>query len=213
MKSRYVVVLALAVAALDARPQMLGAQPSARNTFVSTDQAFEFDYPSSLILCRPDPRQADLWQPEESCEEYICNASYNSQEPVVTCLAYPAAEYAGSTFEGATFVVSVLQEKATESACLDNLPHGNRSTVHGELVNGVTFKVSHDGWVAMGYVQDNYIHRAFNRNQCYELDINISQQDGTGYDPGDVPKGFDKAQFDKVHARLRQVLGSFRFLK
>ena len=32
-------------------------------------------------------------------------------------------------------------------------------------------------------------------------------------DPGDVPKGFDKAQFDKVHARLRQVLGSFRFLR
>ena len=191
--------------------------PSAQQTFVSSDRAFEFIYSAALVLCQRDPKYSDLWQPHDSCEAYIPVCSHSEYwergSDVIACVAYPSAEYAGSTFEGAAFVVSVLKQKQTEPACLSNLPDGDKPTIHSEIINGVTFKVSHSGGVGMGHVQDEYLHRAFYQHKCYELDVNISEHNDTGFDPGSVPRGFGEVEFNKVHLRLEQVLGSFRFLK
>ena len=43
--------------------------------------------------------------------------------------------------------------------------------------------------------------------------INISQADGTGYEPGKEPKGFGVKQSIMVQMRLEQALHSFKFMK
>jgi hypothetical protein len=197
----------LGFAVLSAIPSSLSAQVLAFSTFVSSDKAFKFDYPNSLILCRPDPRQSDSWRPSEDCTGYssVCGTA-------VACLAYPAADYAGSTFEGASFAVEVLKDKATEDACIRNLPKEDGHKADSEIINGVKFSVGHYAGVGMGNVNDNYIYRAFRESRCYQLSINIDEQNSTAYDPGDFPKGFDAVEYRKVRASLEEVLVTFKFL-
>ena len=99
----------------------------------------------------------------------------------------------------------MLKEQTTESACL--------SGSHAQTINGAQFKTSTDGRAGMGSAQDSSVYRTFHGGKCYELDINISQQDGTGYDPGQVPKGFGVKQAVVVQMRLEQALRSFKFMK
>lgn len=157
-----IAAIVFVLAGLDALPSAMSAEPSARSTFVSPDKAFQFEYPSSLILCQPDSRQEDLWRPADSCGAYIPVCNPTAPGAIIACLAYPAAEYAGSMFEAAAFVVAVLKERTTESTCL--------SGWRAETINGVRFKEGTNGWVGMGNVQDNSFYRTFHEGTCYELD-------------------------------------------
>ena len=209
------VVIVLAIAAAGMIPQALGANRYTQSTFFAANRAFEFNYTNSLVLCRRDPKQSDWWRPDESCEAYspVCSNFGGNPAGVVACVAYPAAKYQGSNFEAAAFAVSVLKDKRTENACLSNLPEEFKSTLHSEIVNHVNFATGISGSVAMGNVQTMYIYRSFHEKECYELDINISEQNDTPYGPGQGPRGFGKAEYNKVHASLRHVLGSFRFIE
>ena len=65
----------------------------------------------------------------------------------------------------------------------------------------------------MGNTSIRFAYRTFHERRCYELAINIDQQDATPYDPGEMPKGFGAEEYDKVRRRLDGVLSTFRFAK
>src|SRR5207248_7623559 len=90
------------------------------NTFVARDGTFRFSYPRALISCRRHPNQTNRWLPDDSCNAYtaVCsNFSCDSSE-TVACIAYPANQMKGTTFDAAAFSVNELKKMVAESECM-----------------------------------------------------------------------------------------------
>jgi hypothetical protein len=192
--------------------QQAGSHQVGRRNFASPDGTFRFEYSDSLVACGRDPNQANWWVPDESYEAYtpVCsNFSCDSSE-TIACVAYPANEMKGTTFQAAAFSVSRLKKATAESECLkveEPPPHVGKA--RNETVNGVKFKVTEAEGVATGNVIDGYVYRNFHKGKCYELDIRIASSNIGNFDPGTV-KIFDS---EKVERTLKAVLASFRFLR
>jgi len=184
----------------------------ARRSFASPDGAFHFEYSDSLVSCRRDSNRADWWVPDESCEAYtpVCSDFSCDSTGTVACIAYPASEMKGTTFQAAAFSVNERKEATTESKCLKvEEPPPQVGNAHNETVNGVRFKVTEADGVATGNFIDGYNYRTFHQGTCYELDIRIAFSNIANYDPGAV-KSFDS---EKVERTLKNVLASFKFLR
>lgn len=192
--------------------QLDGAHKSRKNGFTSTDGAFHFEYPTSLVLCGHTPTQPDRWAPDESCEAYIpvCSDFSGHSEGTATCIAYPAAGMKGTNFQAAAFSVSEIKAASTQTECLkveESAPHVG--SARNETVNKVTFTVIQTDGVAAGNLIDGYIYRSFHGNKCYELDVRIAFSNPANFDPGTI-KNFD---LELVYHSLKQVLDTFKFIK
>jgi hypothetical protein len=102
----------------------------------------------------------------------------------LACLAYPGAEFPNSTFEAAAFVVEVLKDRSTEAECFSD-PTNERppSVVSSRIIGGARFKVGFYAGVGIGNANDSHYYRTFHEKRCYQLSINVDEQNGTGYDP------------------------------
>ena len=188
------------------------ARKGRKTGFTSTDGAFRFEYPASLVRCGRNPTQPDRWGPDESCEAFtpVCSDFSGQSDGTVTCIAYPAAEMKGTNFQAAAFSVSEIKGATTEAECLKvEEPPPHVGSVRKETVNGVTFTVIETDGVATGNLSDGYVYRSFHRNRCYELDVRIAFSNPAYADPGTM-KNFD---VEVVHHRLKKVLDTFKFVK
>jgi hypothetical protein len=183
-----------------------------KNGFTSTDGAFHFEYPASLVRCGRNPNQADRWGPDESCEAFIpvCSDFSGQSDGTITCIAYPAEGMKGTNFQAAAFSVSELRAATTQAECLKvEEPPPHVGSARKETVNGVTFTVIETDGIATGNLIDGYVYRGFHRDKCYELDVRIAFSNPAYADPGTM-KNFD---LKAVHHRLKQVLDTFKFVK
>jgi hypothetical protein len=182
------------------------------NRFTSTDGAFHFEYPASLVQCGRNPNQTDRWGPDESCEAFIpvCSDFSGQSAGTVTCIAYPAEGMKGTNFQAAAFSVSEQKAASTQTECLKaEEPPPHVGNARKETVNGVTFTVIETAGVATGNLIDGRVYRSFHRKKCYELDVRIAFSNPANADPGTM-KNFD---LEAVHHRLNQVLDTFKFIK
>ena len=192
--------------------QAHSADKARKNGFTSTDGAFHFEYPASLVRCGRNPTQPDRWAPDESCEAFtpVCSDFSGQSDGTVTCIAYPAVEMKGTNFQPAAFSVNEIKEATTEAECLKvEEPPPHVGSVHKETVNGVIFTVIETDGVATGNLIDGYVYRSFHRNRCYELDVRIAFSNHAYADPGTL-KNFD---LERVHQRLKRVLDTFKFVE
>jgi hypothetical protein len=192
--------------------QAYSADKARKNGFTSTDGAFHFEYPDSLVRCGRNPTQPDRWGPDESCEAItpVCSDFSGQSDGTATCIAYPAAEMKGTNFQAAAFSVSEIKGATTEAECLKvEEPPPHVGSVRKETVNGVTFTVIETDGVATGNLIDGYVYRSFHRNTCYELDVRIAFSNPAYADPGTM-KNFD---LEMVHHRLKRVLDTFKFVE
>ena len=192
--------------------QETAARKGIKTGFTSTDGAFHFEYPASLVRCGRNPTQPDRWGPDESCEAFtpVCSDFSGQSDGTVTCIAYPAAEMKGMNFQAAAFSVSEIKGATTEAECLKvEEPPPHVGSVRKETVNGVIFTVIETDGVATGNLIDGYVYRSFHRNRCYELDVRIAFSNPAYADPGTM-KNFD---LEMVHHRLKRVLETFKFVK
>jgi hypothetical protein len=209
VRGGYLVLLMLACSLLSAQQ---GRTNQARKSFTSPDGAFNFEYSDSLVSCRRDPHRDDWWLPDESCDAYtpVCSNFSCDSTGTIACIAYPASEMKGTTFQAAAFSVNERKEAPTESKCLKvEEPPPHVGNARNETVNGVGFKVTETDGVATGNLIDGYNYRTFHKGTCYELDIRIAFSNAVNYDPGTV-KTFDS---EKVERSLKKVLASFKFLR
>ena len=126
-------------------------------------------------------------------------------------MAYPANSIKkGGNLQAAAFSVSRLKEANTANECLsvvELFPHVE--ITHTETINGAKFSVTQFSGVASGNLLDGYYYRSFHRKICYELGIRVAFSNLGNYDPATV-KTFD---LEEVRRTLKDVLGSFKFLK
>jgi|SRR5215467_7442441 len=190
-------------------PQQPAGHKEVKVRFTSPDGLFAFEYPSSLIKCEKDPKQADRWIPERSCEAYtpVCAAASLEVDVTIACVAYPAQTLSGSNFQAAAFSVSQLQATSANECLQVTEPHP--ATAHKEKINGATFDVFDVGGAAAGNLLAADAYRSFHQNRCYELDVRVAFVSMGAFDPGTV-KEFDG---EKVDRSLKLALDSFKFLK
>jgi hypothetical protein len=183
----------------------------AKISFISPDGTFALEYADSLLMCKRDPNQSDLWTPGKSCGGYIpvCSDFSGIKDATVVCVAYPADSLKGTNFQAAAFSVN-QRDATTAEECLNfaeaDPPVG---PFRSETINGVKFNVVETDGVGAGNVMGGVAYRSFHRSRCYELDIRIASSNIANYDPGTV-KEFDS---DAVHLPLKMVLNTFGFLK
>ncbi len=184
-------------------------QNESRN-FISTDGAFRFEYPGSLVFCKRDPHQPSLWTPTEACAAYtpVCSDFSGNSSGTLVCVATPAALKKGTNLQAAAFSVNELSDATNEKECAALTEPAYYERGSDETINGVRFKVWSGIGVAAGNQGNAYVYRTFQGGKCYELDIRISSFSIGGIDPGTV-KEFD---LNGVRSSLVSVLRSFRFL-
>lgn len=183
-----------------------------RADFVSSDGVFRVSYPDSAVACRRDPNQTDWWLPSESCDADtpVCSDVFCDSTETAVCIAYPAGQMKGTSFQAAGFSVNELKKIATEADCLRvDEPPPQVGRVRNETVNGVKFIVVETDGVGAGNFIDGYAYRTFHRNRCYELDIRIAYSNPANAEAGTM-KDFD---LKVVHRQLKQILDTFTFLK
>jgi hypothetical protein len=181
-------------------------------TFISSDGAFRFDYPETLVLCQRDPKQSNSWTPNEPCNGFtpVCTDVSCKAQGTLACIAYPTAGMMkGTNFEAAAFSVSELKDSNTESNCRIVAEPPPQESFHTETINGTRFDVTEVDGVATGSLLHGYVYRSFHNRKCYELDIRVTFSSLGSYAPGAV-KNFDS---EKVQRALKDVLESFEFLK
>ena len=130
------------------------ADKGRKNRFASSDGAFHFDYPASLVRCERNSSQSDLWEPDESCEAYtpVCSDFSGQSDETVACIAYPAAGMKGTNFQAGAFSVSVIKAATAQAECLKvEEPPPHVGSARKETVNGVIFTVIETDGVATGF--------------------------------------------------------------
>ena len=186
---------------------------SPKRSFTSQDGAFRFKYSESLVSCKRDPDQSDRWIPDESCDAFtpVCSDVSGQSDDTAACVAYPANSLKkGGNFQAAAFSVSRLKQANTASECLSVAePPPHVGITHTETINGVKFSVTQTDGVASGNLLDGYSYRSFHRKTCYELGIRVAFANLGNYDPATVKN----SDLEEVRRSLKNVLGSFKFLK
>ena len=126
------------------------------------------------------------------------------------CVAYTAEASPDTNLDGAAFSVNEIRDAESLKSCFSlPEPPPKVSPSHVENINGARFIATQVEGVGSGHSLEGYVYRAFHHGKCYELDIRIVTENGTGYDPGTL-KNFDVEQ---VRNSLKIALNSFTFLK
>jgi hypothetical protein len=173
--------------------------------FNAPDGVSQFAYPSSFELYWNDdePRAANSYFP-------VC------QHAVVACVLYPSSEFAGTNFQAAAFQERQIDDTATEAACLKLPPDIPQFQLarkdQKRIINGVRFLHGSSGEVGLGNYMGSDLYRAFHKNKCYELSINIATSSFANFEPGTTRK-FTRENEQQVRQALMVILDSFRFLK
>lgn len=192
--------------------QTANAQRLKMWTFTSSDGAFRFNYPDSLVLCHPDPHQQEMWEPHQWCNSYIplCSSRGRNVAGVVVCLGFRAGPpQQGTTFEGAVFSAVDLGVVQDETSCLKiPKPQAPPGRWKPKTINGIMYNFMISDGVASGQGGDDYVYRTVHRGRCYELNTMIASFNGSNTDP--PTKGFDLAP---VKRALNLPLHTFEFPK
>lgn len=80
------------------------------------------------------------------------------------------------------------------------------------MINGVSFLHGISGGVGLGHAMSTDLYRAFHRNTCYELSVNVATMNLANFDPGTV-KAFTAKDEKGLRHELTKILDSFKFLK
>jgi hypothetical protein len=88
-----------------------------KNGFTSTDGAFHFEYPVSLVRSGRNPTQPDQWGPDESCEGFtpVCSDLSGQSDGTVACIAHPDDGMKGTNFQAAAFSESEMRAATTQA--------------------------------------------------------------------------------------------------
>jgi hypothetical protein len=161
-----------------------------------------------------DAENPDVWSPQEMCVASIpvCDSSGHAGN-VLACLAYPTGEFHGSELQAAAFAVNDLDSFRTEKDCMQKRASGTVSDAHTERIRGVKFQAGKIVETQGSYVAEHLIYRAFHKNVCYELDVNISTALDTAFAAEDKPRKLTPAERDKIKASLMQAMKGFAFVK
>ncbi len=211
------LVAAAAASALGNTPaagQPRAPLPSESSVLTAADGSFRIKY-QGLVLCQDlDGENPDVWSPQDTCAAAIpvCDSSGHAGN-VLGCLAYPKTEFRGSELQGAAFAVSRLDIFPTAKECLQRWPSRDTSNIHEERIGGMRLQSARVVETQGSYVTEHLIYRAFHRNACYELDVNISIALDSAFAVEDAPRKLTMEEREKIKAELKQALEGFRFLK
>lgn len=185
------------------------------SSLTAADGSFHIKYPQFLALCQDlDGENPDVWSPQNTCAAAIpvCDSSGHAGN-VLACLAYPKTEFRGSELQGAAFAVSRLDIFPTAKECLQRWPSRDTSDIHEERIGGMRLQSARVVETQGSYVAEHLIYRAFHKNACYELDVNISIALDSAFAAEDAPRKLTTGEREKIKAGLVQALEGFRFLK
>jgi hypothetical protein len=195
---------------------ILSAQTT-QQAFTSPDGVFQFNHSSMLVHCAPgrtQPGYPGMWLPENACSSQggICE-DIGSAATTIACFAYPKKDFKDKpTFSAAAFFVAEVRTATSPKSCLAGSQNWQIRDTRMASVNSIQARLFHteDAWLGGG--QKGEIYRLFYDKKCYELGIQEAETSAGAYDSGTIKKFTDEDSAD-VHARLKQPLRSFTFLK
>lgn len=169
--------------------------PQPRGPQIFSDGASQFTYPAEYEIGTNDSGGG------------LC-----SFESEIACVVFPAGRFRGTTFAGASFDESQIQEAKTKAQCLEFSDFYVAGKDPLKNINHVTFVHRTAASAAMGTVTEIDAYRAFHEGKCYELSINIAATHIQSYDPGAIQE-FTEADEAQVRKELTAILESFEFTK
>jgi hypothetical protein len=181
----------------------------------AADASFQIKYPQNLVRCEDlDGENPDVWSPQNTCAAAIpvCDSSGHAGN-VLACLAYPKTEFHGSELQAAAFAISRLDIFPAAKECLRRWPSRDTSDIHTERIRGMRLQSARVVETQGSYVAEHLMYRAFHRNACYEMDVNISIAMDSAFAVEDAPRKLTAAEREKINTGLKQALEGFRFLK
>jgi hypothetical protein len=197
--------LALGFATPELMAQTRRVSRPVENVFLSQDGVFQFRYSDSLVRCKPE---GSAESPSPDSHDAECT---RCDDHAVACLAYPADEYRGYNFTGASFSVSIFEDANTKTRCLTDVnPNYCKPLLRTEMHHGVKFKTADCGEGGVSHYLDEQIYRTFYDAKCYQLSIRMAGTQIASYDPG-IVKEFTGKDWKKVHRRLQRLIETFRF--
>ncbi len=174
-------------------------------TFSGSDGTYRFSYPSDFQICTKG-------NVEPCLQTYIPICSKDA----LVCAVYPAGEFKGTNFSGASFEVRVIVRDIrygdmTADKCVT--PTADESFLISaehptEMIGGVRFIHGSYGAELMSQWYEGDLYRAFHDGQCFEL---ILSKAGINPDGGSEIKMLTPTQEKKIDQAMSQILHSFRF--
>jgi hypothetical protein len=196
------LLLLSSVGALAQNPTVLGA-------FTSPDGAFQFSYPDNYEVLLGErilraTQGRNLGFP-------VCDFS-----KALVCVIYPIERLDSDKFEGAGFSVDVVPVVTAESDCLGYtdrfpLPNDEHSQPSPFRINGRVFQHVSIKRRMSGHAQLSDLYRAFQKDRCYELRIEVSLSDESTSPPGASSKSLEEAAADSARESLKLILSSVIF--
>jgi hypothetical protein len=158
MKPRHAAPLALVGWYLIVGFSPANAGQGAFQTFTDPSGFFEFQYPDSYVVCRPNAKQPEMWEPLRRC---------NCREGVTVCLG-GGRQYKNYSGGQVSLLVDLVNQAMRPAACLA-FPDERHGTFSYEAINGIRFRVKRDGDCVMGYCSNRHTYRTSHDGRCYEL--------------------------------------------
>jgi len=187
---------------------LLAEGPPALDTFASSDGTFQFVYPENYELLVGD-RILKATQGKHVGIP-VCDFS-----TALACVVYPIEIPDDTKFEAAGFSVNLVPGVTVESECLAYSDPLARS--RGELqpssivINNQEFRHAMVKRTASGHLQTADFYRAFNRQRCYELQIEVSLSEDPAVQQHLQPVSPENARAFSARESLRLILSSFSF--